>query len=428
MFDALMASAVPNYSQGKHMIRGLGVDLIDSRDYSKAGESGFINQGNTCYANVSLCALAHTELLQQQLVDNTDYKRYLAANVAQPNISMVAQFVQMMELYWSEDCNVSCEDFMALVGEKYFSMTGMQEDATEFSNFLLNTLHEGFGYKVKSTCKWVPKTDDDRVLQESREAIAEIGKSRHSMIADLFLSQDVIRRQCLQCSYVTTNFDTQFQRRLTIPVPDDVKNDSGKMVAAPISLEDCLKYANGIGQLTKGNEIECGHCGKQSLMKSCTMPWILPKVLVIPLRRIVYVKTDDGYKHDKDGRQVTYPMLLDMAPFVANNLNQNTQYQLYAISCHYGNVSGGHYVAYAHNRTGEWFCYNDNQTTKVDSDSEYLNNKNAYILYYHRTDLEWAGSAGQEIAQLAEEAPACSGAGAAVTTSTDDIEIDVDDI
>jgi len=41
-------------------------------------------------------------------------------------------------------------------------------------------------------------------------------------------------------------------------------------------------------------------------------------------------------------------------------------YELYAILIHSGNASGGHYYAYIKDfGSGQWFCFNDQNVTRV---------------------------------------------------------------
>ena len=59
----------------------------------------------------------------------------------------------------------------------------------------------------------------------------------------------------------------------------------------------------------------------------------------------------------------------------------NPNYELYAISNHYGGLGGGHYTAYAKNN-GRWHSFNDSSVSEVSQGS--IKGGGAYILFYQR--------------------------------------------
>ncbi|XP_068086711.1 ubiquitin carboxyl-terminal hydrolase 32 [Anabrus simplex] len=61
------------------------------------------------------------------------------------------------------------------------------------------------------------------------------------------------------------------------------------------------------------------------------------------------------------------------------------KYHLYAIVCHSGILGGGHYVSYACNPNGKWYCYNDSSCKEV-SESQ-IDTSSAYMLFYEREGL-----------------------------------------
>lgn len=67
--------------------------------------------------------------------------------------------------------------------------------------------------------------------------------------------------------------------------------------------------------------------------------------------------------------------------FEAEYRNTEPEYELYAISNHYGGLGGGHYTAYAKNRD-KWFEFNDSSVSSA-SESD-LKGSGAYMLFYRR--------------------------------------------
>ncbi|KAK7789457.1 hypothetical protein R5R35_012652 [Gryllus longicercus] len=61
------------------------------------------------------------------------------------------------------------------------------------------------------------------------------------------------------------------------------------------------------------------------------------------------------------------------------------KYHLYAIVSHSGILGGGHYVSYACNPNGKWYCYNDSSCKEVNEPQ--IDTSSAYMLFYEREGL-----------------------------------------
>uniref|UniRef100_A0A1B6CHY2 ubiquitinyl hydrolase 1 n=1 Tax=Clastoptera arizonana TaxID=38151 RepID=A0A1B6CHY2_9HEMI len=59
------------------------------------------------------------------------------------------------------------------------------------------------------------------------------------------------------------------------------------------------------------------------------------------------------------------------------------RYRLYAIVCHSGSLSGGHYVSYACSPSGKWYCFNDSSCREVTD----MDTSSAYMLFYERKSV-----------------------------------------
>ena len=60
-------------------------------------------------------------------------------------------------------------------------------------------------------------------------------------------------------------------------------------------------------------------------------------------------------------------------------------YDLYAVSNHFGSLNGGHYTATCLNEvTGHWYSYNDSSVSNK-HENEVVSNS-AYLLFYRRRD------------------------------------------
>ncbi|KAK8969477.1 Ubiquitin carboxyl-terminal hydrolase 8 [Platanthera guangdongensis] len=90
----------------------------------------------------------------------------------------------------------------------------------------------------------------------------------------------------------------------------------------------------------------CPSCKKHQQASKKLDLWRLPEVLVIHLKRFSY----NRYTKNKLEMLVDFPIHgLDLSKYIIYSTQEpNNQYELYAISNHYGNMGGGHYTAYAY--------------------------------------------------------------------------------
>lgn len=56
---------------------------------------------------------------------------------------------------------------------------------------------------------------------------------------------------------------------------------------------------------------------------------------------------------------------------------------------HTGLLNGGHYVAYAANPNGNWYCYNDSSCRDLSSNKPNIDTSSAYLLFYERQGLDY---------------------------------------
>ncbi|KAM7355200.1 ubiquitin specific protease 32 isoform 3-T3 [Cochliomyia hominivorax] len=64
------------------------------------------------------------------------------------------------------------------------------------------------------------------------------------------------------------------------------------------------------------------------------------------------------------------------------------KYKLYAVVSHSGMLNGGHYVSYAANPNGSWYCYNDSSCREISSQPN-IDPSSAYLLFYERKGLDY---------------------------------------
>ncbi|XP_063952181.1 ubiquitin carboxyl-terminal hydrolase 4-like [Lytechinus pictus] len=168
-----------------------------------------------------------------------------------------------------------------------------------------------------------------------------------------------------------------------------------------VDLSECLNLFLTEETLEKEDSWYCPACKKHQQATKKFDLWKLPKVLIIHLKRFSY----NRFLRDKLDTLVTFPTEnLDMSRSVICPNGGPYQYDLVAVSNHYGGMGGGHYTAYAQNAcTQNWNYFDDSSVS--DANKEQVVSKAAYVLFYLRKDRveEYNQSLSQFIASRGEE-------------------------
>lgn len=146
------------------------------------------------------------------------------------------------------------------------------------------------------------------------------------------------------------------------------------------------------------NYYKCTKCVKDNKFKQGEKRFIVrksfllqsPEVLVLTFKR--FKKSSDALfsNYTKNGVKVNYGESLDMSAYFIKTDKQATEkYTLEAVVCHNGNLSSGHYTAYAkHEIMGEnsWFYFSDQYWKKVDI-KDVIASPSAFMLFYRKQKL-----------------------------------------
>lgn len=135
-----------------------------------------------------------------------------------------------------------------------------------------------------------------------------------------------------------------------------------------ITLDKCLQLYTTTERLGPDDPWYCNKCKEfQQATKKFDL-WNCPRILVIHLKRFSY---RNKYSREKLETLVSYPLRdLDLSPHIIGPATPAPIYDLYAVSNHYGGLGGGHYTAYALNKsTNKWYKFDDRYVKEV---SDYL--------------------------------------------------------
>ena len=113
-----------------------------------------------------------------------------------------------------------------------------------------------------------------------------------------------------------------------------------------------------------------------------------PKLFIVCLKRFSNSESRYYYfssynRWEKNNAYVDFPINdMDMKEYVTGPDKDNSVYDLFAVSQHYGGTGGGHYTAVCKNVDGNWYNYNDSSVSQT-SESDVVSSA-AYVLFYRR--------------------------------------------
>lgn len=153
-----------------------------------------------------------------------------------------------------------------------------------------------------------------------------------------------------------------------------------KRTQESVSIYKCLEAFLKEEPLGPEDMWYCPNCKKPQQATKKLDLWRLPEILVIHLKRFSYSR----YFKNKLETFVDFPIDdLDLSTYVAHGNSQSSiRYVLYAVSCHYGGLGGGHYTAFVHYGCGKWYDFDDSRVESVSEDN--IKTPAAYVLFYRR--------------------------------------------
>ncbi|XP_028789871.1 ubiquitin carboxyl-terminal hydrolase 8 [Neltuma alba] len=124
----------------------------------------------------------------------------------------------------------------------------------------------------------------------------------------------------------------------------------------------------------------CPKCKKPQQATKKLDLWRLPEILVVHLKRFSFSR----YFKNKLETFVDFPINdLDLSTYVAHkNSPSSPHYELYAISCHYGGLGGGHYTALVRYGHDKWYEFDDSRVVPASEDM--VKTSAAYVLFYRK--------------------------------------------
>jgi ubiquitin C-terminal hydrolase len=383
------------------------------------GNSKYKNiNGNTCYMNSTLAILQNTNLFadyiikgffSKDLINNIYNKlenneKYNDLPEEEYKIQVYIQLInklsyQLYQLFLAslqnDDCSITPTSFKSTIGKiNPMWNENMHQDSQEFFSFLITNLEEEIGrnisfipgrYFKKNLNKLSIKNNLLRIkAQKSWECFLQ---NEYSALKIIFNGLLYNRHICEFCNNVSNSFETFTTLQISIPKINVLDNNK------IYNLYECLDHMVKEELLDYQNRMKCGLCYRKNKANKKMMIWKPPKILVFHIKR--FEMNNYGIPVRKITNKVDYPIInLDIKDYIypESPFLNKSKYNLFGINLHqefgfWGNINSGHYTSIVKNRyDNKWYLYNDNNNIIKINNINQLKNKNAYLLFYLRTN------------------------------------------
>lgn len=353
--------------------------------FLKGGKKGLCNLSNTCYMNSAIQALLHTIPLTQWFL-RKEYTKELNKNRRQRFLVYV--WKKLTSEYWLGTTNAQKElvfshtplrptdlhsiiHLLASEVDLNLYQLGNQNDIQEFLQFFIDSIHEALACKIKVKIRGQIKSPLDRITIEGHKQWGGSFSRSYSEMVRIFYGQYISTLTCQTCLNESQRFDPVCYLTLSIPAT----NKKGVF-----SIYDCLNLFTQPEMMDGDNKVTCDNCKCPREQEKTIALWRTPNVLIVLLKRF----RSFGQNSAKINNMVNYPFRLDLSPYCGSSDKLNSQYDLYAVCNHVGNVGGGHYYAYCKDMDGKWRTYNDSSVSEM-KDSDVIA-QSAYCLFYHKVN------------------------------------------
>eukprot|EP00945_MAST-04E_sp_MAST-4E-sp1_P008950 g8950.t1 len=224
--------------------------------------------------------------------------------------------------------------------------------------------------------------EDEGGTEEKGDGLSAEEIESYGVVAKLFRGELCSEITCSNCggkSAVQEKFSDislplpakLLKKKMNSPVREGAETRSG--------LHQCFNHFMAPEGLT---DRECDECKSRCDASRKYSIKMAPRVLVIHIKR--FAQTMRGFK--KLNTFVSYPKQIDIAPYCYeydDGDHGKTVYTLKGVVVHGGTLHGGHYSAFVKRSPNEWIYMSDSRI-RVATESEAMERKGAYILFYSR--------------------------------------------
>jgi Ubiquitin carboxyl-terminal hydrolase len=340
----------------------------------KPAPKGFVNVGNSCYANAALQCLLSTALSTALMNPKSAaiFRRYSSnpnilaqgSGSVDSNEDVVKEKRRKEDRRMLENCRWLTRELRAITAEYNSPHTSW------FSRPVVNpgniTRHPD---RLSRCLRPYQQEDAHEFLRALLSTLVMNGQNRRlSSLFDGLLESAVT---CLTCHRPSLTRDRYMDLSLDI---------CGTHVS---SLEDALEEFTKTEMLSGDNKVFCQKCAQKRAATKGLRLATAPSILVCHLKRFAFDPYGRLVRLDK---KIDIPLILEITPYMSSlNKARPPPYELVAILVHQGqSCDSGHYLAYIKNNN-QWYKCNDSVVEPVSVNT--VLEQQAYMALYEVEEM-----------------------------------------
>jgi ubiquitin carboxyl-terminal hydrolase 8 len=342
---------------------------MDISKYDNKGRTGLVNLGNTCYINSFIQILNHTYELHD-IFNNQTTKGIPLKEL--PDSSIFTEWNKLKDLMFSMNGIVSPSGFIqnlksvAVKKDNELFSGHNQNDLVEFFHFIIDCMHNSISRSVVINVVGKDENDTDRMAVKCYNVIKDTYQKEYSEIMVLYYGMYVSVISSYPGDKVHS-MKPEMYSTIELPIPTGattIYNCFDEFVKPEIMSGDNAWFNEATGK-------------KESVSKKMTF-WNFPDIMIISLKRF----SPCGRK--KNNAFIQFPIeSFDLSNYVSGYKSRGYVYDLFGVCNHMGEISHGHYTAFALNSTNEWTHFNDTKIQPL-PDSKQVITSSAYCLFYRK--------------------------------------------
>ncbi|KAI4321109.1 hypothetical protein MLD38_034529 [Melastoma candidum] len=303
---------------------------------------GFINCGNSCYANAVLQCLAFTPPLTAYFL-----QEFHSMTCTKKDWCFMCKFegvILKAKVGISPISPIEIVSHLRNIGSQLSN--GRQEDAHEFLRYAIDSMQSICLAKSGLKCTSV---DEETTL---------IGLTFGGYLRS--------KIRCTKCQSKSERHERMMD--LTVEIEGDIG-----------TLEEALHRFTESETLDGDNKYQCSSCKSYEKARKKLTVLEAPNILTISLKRF------QTGRYGKINKRIRFPEILNLAPYMSGTSDNLSVYRLYGVVVHLDVMNAtfsGHYICYVKNPQNKWFKIDDSTVTPVELAT--VLQVEAYMLLYAR--------------------------------------------
>ena len=226
------------------------------------------------------------------------------------------------------------------------------------------------------------KYDSHKVLFDGKNNLEKLKEFDISKDEDQITNLlNIIEKEDYSLNLVLKDNSSYSVEKISLNLCDNYRREK-KKESIDFNLDTLLKYFSSRECLDKGNQWRCGNCNNKVEATKKLSIYYVPRLLIICLSRFSK-ESGYGYGYGKNNSLIDFPLEnLDMGQYICGPYKENSKYDLFAVSQHFGGTGGGHYTAICKNIDGNWYSYDDSCCSRASTGN--VVTSSAYVLFYRR--------------------------------------------